>query len=160
MFCAFHSARAVSCMNSVYVRSNLKMGHQIDDDPSISMYEHPWILIRPYLRAQAKLEVPVHTATCSWRVLFISGVSNRFLTMGQGNCPRFCNCELEVRRAMQNYNILNTSGGDHESNLPSFCGLIIFYSCGIYVSLCCRAFIEHLLLGGHASAADSERPLV
>ena len=49
---------------------------QIDDDPSISVYEHPWILIRPYLRAQAKLEVHIETTICLGRVLFISGVVN------------------------------------------------------------------------------------
>ena len=41
------------------------------------MYEHPWILIRAYLRAQAKLEVHIETAICLGRVLFISGVVNR-----------------------------------------------------------------------------------
>ena len=48
------------------------MGHQIDDEPSDSWYEHPWILIRPYLRAQAKLEVHIETTICLGRVLFIS----------------------------------------------------------------------------------------
>ena len=44
------------------------------------------------------------------------------------------------------------------SNIPSFCDFIVFYSVKIDFSLWCPAFIDHLLLGGHA-VADSERLL-
>ena len=55
---------------------NLKMDHQINEDRVRSVYEHPRIL-RPDLRAQAKLEVHIETTICLGRVLFISGVVNR-----------------------------------------------------------------------------------